>query len=117
MSMRAQTQLAFLKFRTGVTINILARFGICLSLKDPSPVHPESYTDKGMELHPGILFGEHEKMFMALFLQRLEKDGLAPELYLQEIMRAHLNRGANKLSGYMKGNLSNLYRMIEIERK
>ena len=117
MSMRAQTQFGNLKFRTGVTINILARFGICLSLKDPSPVHPESYADNGMELHPGVLFGEHEKMFMALFLQRLEKDALDPEEYLKEHMRAHLNRGADKLSGYMKGNLSNFYELIEIERK
>ena len=117
MSKRAQSQFSFLKFKTGMTINILARFGICLSLKDPSPVHPESYADNGMELHPGVLFGEHEKMFMALFLQRLEKDGLAPELYLQKIMCAHLNRGANKLSGYVKGNMSNFYELIEIERK
>ena len=70
-----------------------------------------------MEIHPSVLFGEHEQMFLALFLQRLEKDALDPEEYLKEQMRAHLNRGADKLSGYMKGNMSNFYELIEIERK
>lgn len=116
MSKKSQGQYVVLKIKTGVTINILARFAICLSLKDPSPAHPELYNQEGMELHPSVLFGEHEKMFVALFLKRLEKDGLDPEEYLQDTLRAHLNRGIAELSARLKGNLLNFYKILEEER-
>jgi len=97
MGMRAQNLYGQLKNKTGISINILARYGMCLSLNDRSIPNPQEYDEKGMDLLPSVLFGEHEKMFHAVFLTRLQKDKLDPELYLHEMMRAHLNRGAGLL--------------------
>ena len=104
------------KVKTGLSINILARFGICLSLKDPSMPNPEEYDEKGMEILPATLFGEHENLFKALLIQRLEGEGLDPESDLQEMLRAHVNRGAPSLYSRIN-NITNFYEVIEHESK
>lgn len=115
MSTRAQNHYGQLKHKTGLTINVLSRFGICLSLKDPSIPNPDEFDEKGMEILPSVLFGEYENMFMALMLKRLERDNLSPELYLHKMLRAHLNRGGAAL--YPRINdLSDFYQMIKEER-
>ena len=86
-----------LKSKTGLNINILARYAFCLSLKDPSIPNPDEFDEKGMEILPSVLFGEHENIYMALMLDRLKKDNLKPKLYFQTMTRAHLNRGAAML--------------------
>ena len=86
-----------LKNRTGLSINILARYAFCLSLKDQSIPNPDEFDEKGMEILPSVLFGEHENIYMALILDRLKKDNMDPELYLQKMTRAHLNRGSAML--------------------
>ena len=83
-----------MRVRTSLTPNILLRFAFCMSLKDPSIPNPDEFDEKGMELLPSVLFGEHENIYMALMLDRLHKDKLDPELYLHKMTRAHLNRGA-----------------------
>lgn len=97
LSYRAQNLYSQLKYRTGLTTNILARFGICLSLKDPSVPIPEEFDERGMEILPSVLFGEYENLFTALLTMRLHKEGLDPELYLQKMLQAHVNRGAAAL--------------------
>jgi len=93
----------------------LSRFAICLSLKDPSIPNTEEFDEKGMELSPNVLFGEHEKTFMALMLNRLHKDKLDPLIYLQKMTRAHLNRGVIAL--YPRINdLSGFYELIKEEK-
>ena len=96
-SNRSQHLFGALKHKTGLGINILARYGFCLSLKDFSIPNPDEYDEKGMEILPSILFGEHENIYMSLMLDRLHKDGLSPEKYLHIMTRAHLNRGAASL--------------------
>ena len=59
--------------------------------------NPDEFDEKGMEILPGVLFGEHENVYMALMLDRLYKDKLDPELYLHKMTRAHLNRGSAAL--------------------
>ena len=113
---RTQNLYGSLRYKTGLSINILARFGICLSLKEPSIPNPDEFDERGMEILPSVLFGEHEKMFMALMTQRLRKDGLDPELYLNRMMRAHTNRGAAAL--YPRINdLADFYEIIKVERQ
>ena len=113
---RTQNLYGSLRYKTGLTINILARFGICLSLKDPSIPNPDEFDERGMEILPSVLFGEHEKMFMALMTQRLRRDGLDPELYLNRMMRAHTNRGVAAL--YPRINdLADFYEIIKAERQ
>jgi DNA sulfur modification protein DndE len=115
VSARSQNLLAILKRKTGLTPNILARFAICLSLKDRSIPNAEEFDEKGSEFSPTVLFGEHEKMFMALMLTRLHKDRLDPSLYLQKMTRAHLNRGVIAL--YPRINdLSDFYELIKEEK-
>ena len=113
---RTQVLYGGLKYRTGLSINILARFGICLSLKDPSIPNPDEFDEKGMEILPNVLFGEHEKMFMALMTQRLHRDGLDQELYLNRMMRAHINRGAAALHPRIN-DLADFYEIVKAERE
>ena len=113
---RSQMLYGSLKHKTGLTINILARYGICLSLKDPSIPNPDEYDEQGMEILPSVLFGEHEKMFVALMKKRLEKDGLDPELYLNKMIRAHVNRGVAALFPRIN-DLSDFYEIIKAEQK
>lgn len=116
MSYRSQNLMSQLKHKTGLTINILGRFAICLSLKDPSIPNPDEFDERGMEILPSVLFGEHEKMFLALMIHRLHQDNLGPEIYLNRMTRAHFNRGAAALWPRIN-NLSNFYEMVKAERK
>ena len=86
-----------LKHKTGLPINVLARFGICMSLNDTSIPNPDMYDEKGMELLPHILFGKHEIIFSVMFQYRLKEDGLDYDTYGNRMIRAHINRGAGML--------------------
>ncbi len=116
LSSRSQNILGHLKSKTGLTPNILARFAICLSLKDPSMPNPDEFDEKGSEISPHVLFGEHERMFMALMIKRLQHDRLDPKMYLQKQVRAHLNRGAIALWPRIN-DLSDFYEFVKEERK
>ena len=105
-----------LKNRTGLSINILARYAFCLSLKDQSIPNPDEFDEKGMEILPSVLFGEHENIYMALILDRLKKDNMDPELYLQKMTRAHLNRGSAMLFPRIN-DLTDFIDIIKQERK
>ena len=115
-SQRCRGILSNLKIKTGLTPNILSRFGICLSLKDPSIPNPEEFDEYGTEFLPLVLFGEHEKLFLALMIDRLHRDGLDPEKYLNIMLRAHLNRGVYSLVSRVYG-LSGINEMIKAEMK
>lgn len=86
-----------MKHRTGLPINVLARFGICMSISDSSLPNPDMYDEKGMELLPHILYGKNERMFSALFQHRLRQDGLDYDKYSERMIRAHVNRGAGMM--------------------
>ena len=115
MSARSQNLLAIIKGKTGITPNVSGRFAICLSLRDPSPPNPDEYDEKGSEIHPSVLFGEYEDMFMALMVLRLRRDSLDPEIYLNRMLRAHFNRGAIMLHARIK-NLGDFCRLVDTER-
>ena len=97
ISIRSQNHLGQLKHKTRLPINVLARYGICLSLEDPSIPNPDMYDEKGMELLPHILYGKNEVLFSVLFQQRLQEDKLDYDVYANRMIRAHLNRGAGML--------------------
>lgn len=115
-SHRGQTLLGQLKHRTGLGINVMARYALCLSLKDPSIPNPDEFDEKGMEILPSVLFGEYENIYMALMLDRLHKDRLDPKLYLHKMTRAHLNRGATALFPRIH-DLSDFNDIIQVEQK
>mgnify|MGYP002636787094 FL=1 len=105
-----------LKHKTKLDINVLARYAICLSLKDPSIPNPDEFDERGMELVPSILFGEHENIYMALMLDRLHKDKLDPKVYLHKMTRAHFNRGAAALFPRIQ-DLTDFSNIIQQEQK
>ena len=115
-SRRGQHLLGTLKHRTGLGINVMARYALCLSLKDPSIPNPDEFDETGMEILPSVLFGEYENIYMALMLERLHKDRLDPKLYLHKMTRAHLNRGASALFQRIH-DLSDFYDIIQVEQK
>ena len=97
LSIRSQNHLGQLKHKTSLPINVLARFGMCLSLNDTSMPNPDMYDERGMELMPHILFGKNESIYAAMFQQRLRDDGLDYDKYANRMIRAHVNRGAGML--------------------
>ena len=115
VSTRSTRLLSDLRIKTGLTSNISARFAICMSLKDRSVPNPAEFNKWGSKLEPDILFGKHEQIYLALMLNRLKVDRLDPELYLNEMTRAHLNRGVIAL-GPRINDLSNFYELVKEER-
>jgi len=92
-----------MKHKTGLPINVLARFGIVMSLSDSSMPNPDMYDEKGMELLPHILYGKNERMYAAMFQYRLRQDRLDYEMYADRMIRAHVNRGAGMLFPRING--------------
>ena len=116
MSLRSQNLMAHLKARTGMTPNVTGRLAICISLADPSPPNPDEFDEKGSEIYPSAMFGEHEEMFMALMLQRLGEDGLDPDVYLNRMVRAHFNRGTIALFARVH-HIADIGRVVAEERE
>lgn len=77
---------------TGLTPNILARIGFCMSLNDPTPPDPAHYlpeSDREIDRH--TLTGAWDNLFVALIKERCRQDELDEEaLYIQ--FKAHMNR-------------------------
>lgn len=116
MSFRSQSLLGTMKARTGLTPNILGRFSICLSLKDPSIPNADEFDEKGSEIHPSVLFGEYEDVFRALLMQRLKNDGIPLENeMINRMLRAHFNRGTIALFARIK-ELPDFNEMVKVER-
>lgn len=88
-------RLTHLKARTGLTPNVLCRFGFSLSLSDPTIPDPGEYPpDSDREIDRHTLTGQWDRLFVALITERCLQDGLPTgdeELAAQ--FRAHVNRG------------------------
>lgn len=89
----ASERLNTLKLRTGLTPNILCRFGLCLSLREAEVPDPLAYASKGLEFNQSTLTGEYNSLFEALVRERCIADGIETEEAMAEQFRAHLNRG------------------------
>lgn len=116
MSYRSQNLLAGIKGKTRITPNVSGRFAICLSLRDPSMPNPDEYDENGSEIHPSVLFGRYEDVFLALLTMRLKRDRLDVETYLNRMLRAHFNRGCIMLHARIQ-DLDDFYEIVRIERR
>lgn len=114
VSSRTTHIFGILKATTGLTPNILARFALCLSIKQQGIPNPDEYNRAGSEFAPAVLFGEHEQLYLALMVNRLLHDNLDVEHYFDEMTRAHLNRGAIGLKQRVS-DLSDFYDLIKEE--
>ena len=114
LSAKSQNQLGRLKARTGLTPNLLARFALCLSIKEKSAPNPAQYDKDGNDIEPAILFGEYESLYLGLMKNRLKKDELS-DSELNDMTRSHINRGVIALSPRIQ-NLEDFYELIKEER-
>ena len=94
-----------LKSSTSVGPEAWARISLCLSLKQKGIPNPDEYNRDGTEFLISNLFSYDKKIYLALIVNRLKQDGLDPETYLDEMTRAHINRGAISL----KQRINNLF--------
>ena len=115
LSAKSQNILGRMKARTGLTPNLLARFALCLSIKEKSSPNPKEYDKDGSEMEPTVLFGEHEPLYFGLMRNRLEKDGKNIEDDLNEMTRCHINRGVIALTPRIQ-SLEDFYELIKEER-
>ena len=100
-----------LKGRTGLTPNILCRFALALSLRDPGVPDPTAFPNDGMEFNRYTLLGVHEVLILSLLRQRCLQDGLDPDEELPEQLRAHINRGVTILYPRLR-SLSDIGEMV-----
>lgn len=114
LSSKSQNLLGRLKSRTGLTPNLLARFALCLSIKEKSSPDPNEYDKDGNYIEPNILFGEYEILYLGLMKNRLKNDGKS-ESELNEMTRCHINRGVIALSPRIQ-NLGDFYDLVNEER-
>ena len=115
LSTRSQQLLGGMKKKTGLTPNILARFALCMSLKEKSIPNPDEFNQMGSELSPTVLFGEHEQLYHTLVVNRLDNDKLDSEEFLNSMTRAHINRGVIALHPRIN-DLSDFYELVKEER-
>ena len=101
-----------MKGRTGITPNILCRFALALSLRDPGVPDPSSFPNDGMEFNRYTLLGPHEVLMLALVRQRCLHDDLDPDDEMSEQLRAHINRGIGILYPRLK-NLADLGHLVQ----
>lgn len=112
ISSRSTHLFGMLKNSTGVGSEAWARTSICLSIKQKGIPNPDEYNSDGSEFLPSKLFDYKEKLYLALMINRLKHDRLDPEVYLNEMTRAHLNRGAISLKQRIS-NLFDMYRFMD----
>jgi DNA sulfur modification protein DndE len=92
-------KLQILKSKTGLTPNILCRFGLLLSLRDNTMAEPSLYKQDGQEIYRHILFGDQELIYITILLQkaatfRIENKNDKENI---EFLRANINRGGDLL--------------------
>lgn len=106
-SEEASRNLSQMKGRTGLTPNILARIGFCLSLENPTPPDPSDYEGTGyINIKRHVLTGPYDALFIALIKERCYHDGACADEIANQF-KAHMNRGVLLLNKRLK-NLDGL---------
>lgn len=110
-SKEADNWLRVLKARTGITPNLLCRIGFCVSLEAQGVPDSHKYPeDSEREINRYTLLGEYEGVLLALLRQRVAHDGVEATT-LDDMFRAHMNRGVVILAGRLKG-LDELHSLV-----
>lgn len=110
-SSRSTHIFGMLKASTGIGPEPWARLSICMSLRQRGIPNPDEYNMEGTVFQATRLFPSNERLYHALIINRLIRDGLDPESYLADMTRAHLNRGAISLKQRIDG-LFDVYKFI-----
>jgi len=98
VSEEVDLRLRTLRARTGLTPNLLCRFGICLSLSEPGVPDPSLYEGgHTREFNRYTLTGQWDLLFFSLRRGRLVQDSLDPVADIEKQFKAHLNLGVQLL--------------------
>jgi len=95
-SKKVQDLLLDLKSRTNITPNILARYAISMSLKNPNKLDKFDFDSHGLELNRQVLTGQYDCVYKAL-IEQYEGKELSDEEYFPTYIKAHLERGIKSL--------------------
>ncbi|MEO8498784.1 MAG: DNA sulfur modification protein DndE [Planctomycetota bacterium] len=101
LSNQAKEQLIRLKTRTGIDQwNILCRWALCVSLKEPSPPTPIDYpADSNVEMTWQTFGGELNELYWAIVKERCLRDGIeTDDATVAQQFRLHLHRGISYLA-------------------
>lgn len=97
LSAQERAWLVWLKGKTGVaTANVLLRFALALSLREPSPPGVQPLPTDGLEIDWLTLGGQYREIYWALVVERTRQHGL-PADDARAQLRAHLHRGLGAL--------------------
>ena len=104
-----------LKAKTGITPNVLARLGFCLSLEEPGvPSDPFESEKIGRDIKRVTLLGQHDPIYVALlrtwFARSPSRKTVTQEDF-DTLFVAHMNRGFEILSSRMR-TLADLQTLI-----
>jgi len=98
----ASRKLSQLKGRTGLTPNILARIGFCLSVENPGLPDPSDYEGTGyINIKRHVLTGVYDSLFVGLIKERCHQDSV-PDVEIATHFKAHMNRGVLLLHKKLK---------------
>ena len=105
------SKLKYLKMKTGLTPNYLARIGFCLSLAEYGLPDTTIYDEDGQEFNRHTLTGDYDLLFMAALRERMIKDGLDTESELLSQFKGHINRGVSLLNTRVK-SIPDFYELL-----
>lgn len=113
ISADANSRLRYLRQRTGVSANLLIRFGIMMSLEE-GPVRGSLPDEKGQEISAQTLTGDHTAMIGAMLRHVEEVEAGGPPLSDEDLvarLRMHIHRGVATLSVRAK-SVADLGRLV-----
>lgn len=99
-SQKATDRLRFMKSKTGLTPNILARIAIMMALKEDGNLLNAGVSDnEGQELNKSVLFGEYMDVYDVMIHQYIHDNAI--ELPIQQVIVALVEMGVHKM-GHVK---------------
>lgn len=108
-------RLLTMKDSTHITPNILSRYGIALSLKNPEPIDLKIIENmsKGFEFNRNVITSKYDQLYKALISQK-ENRFLSDQEYFEKYLLAHIERGVAELFSefQMAGNTEKFIRRL-----
>ncbi|MFP4978256.1 DNA sulfur modification protein DndE [Paenibacillus sp. CN-4] len=95
-SKKTAEKLKNLQDKTRMTPNILSRYAVVLSLRNPEAVINFVRDTSGLEFNRTTLTGAYDFLFKSLIAQHTQRE-ITDEEYFPDLFNAHLERGISLL--------------------
>lgn len=95
-SKKTAEKLKNLQDKTRMTPNILSRYAVVLSLRNPEAVINFVRDTSGLEFNRTTLTGSYDFLFKSLIAQHTQKE-ITDDEYFPDLFNAHLERGISLL--------------------